>query len=156
MHFDCARNKWGVIYCRKCMLAEDYWRKLRLKLQGQSAPKPSESGYKETVSKANIALYTLHQASLQVHCPEQAAFVKANSIKPISKGTPLVKPGTCTFTATKYKHMHTHKRLSLLFDYWSKLNFKMASIQGQNVNDVDNVLVACKLSAESAQTAWIK
>ena len=86
------------------MLAEDYWRKLRIKLQGQSATQPSGSGYEVTVRKANIALHTLHQPSLQVHCPEQVEFVKANSTKPISKGTPpvkpLVKPGTCTCIVT--------------------------------------------------------
>ena len=82
------------------MLAEDYWRKLRTKLQGQSATQPSGSGYEVTVRKANIALYTLHQPSLQVHCPEQVELVKANSNKPISKGTPPVKPGTCTCIVT--------------------------------------------------------
>ncbi len=51
---------------------------------------------------------------------------------------------------------HTHKSSSFSFHYWSILNFKTGSKQAQNVNDVDNVLVARKPSAESVQTAWTK
>ena len=51
---------------------------------------------------------------------------------------------------------HTHKSSSFLFDYWSMLNFKTDSKQAQNVNNVDNVLVVHKPTAESVQTAWTK
>ena len=113
MDFDGTRNKWGVIYCRKCMLAQDDWRKTEAKMTRPECYASLREWLwrRKRWRKDDIPLYTLHQASLQVHCPEQVAFAKANRNKPISKGTPLVQPASYMYMYYNQIQTHTHAQV---------------------------------------------
>ena len=119
-NFDCTRNKWGVICWRKCMLAEDYWSKLWLKLQGQSITQTSGSGYEENIRKDNYPLYTLQKHQCRYTVQNKWHLQRVTVKNPFPKEHHL----------SNQVRMHTHSNLSFSFNCSSLLNFKKSLKKG--------------------------